>query len=199
MITTIIFDLSEVLIAGLIGIEKQLAQLVNLPEDEFLESLWTESFWLLMKGKISEDEYLLDVFEKNKWAADISVFKNVIRKNFHHKVEGMTELIEWLNKDYQLILLSDHSAEWVKYIDSIHPFLKLFNKKYFSFQSGKIKRERQVFELLLNENKLSPAKCLFIDDSEANIMAAREAGLNVICFKNANQLKRELEAYKLFM
>ncbi len=199
MITTIIFDLSEVLIAGLIGIEKQLAQLVNLPEDEFLESLWTESFWLLMKGKISEDEYLLDVFEKNKWAADISVFKNVIRKNFHHKVEGMTELIERLNKDYQLILLSDHSAEWVKYIDSIHPFLKLFNKKYFSFQSGKIKRERQVFELLLNENKLSPAKCLFIDDSEANIMAAREAGLNVICFKNANQLKRELEAYKLFM
>ncbi len=192
MITTIIFDLSEVLIAGLIGIEKGLAPLVNLSEEEFLEGLWTESFWELMKGKISEDEYLDDVFEKNSWKADKNVFKDIIRKNFHNEVEGMIELIEDLSRKYKLILLSDHAEEWVRYIDKNHPFLELFYKKYFSFQSGEIKREKRAFEILLNENKLSPSECLFIDDSPANIKAAEETGLKGILFKNVEQLKANL-------
>jgi len=192
MVQTIIFDLSEVLIAGLIGIEKELAPLVNLSEEEFLEGLWTDAFWDLMKGKISEDEYLSDVFIRNKWEIDKNIFKKVIRKNFHNKVEGMIELIEELSKDYKLILLSDHAKEWVKYINEIHPFLNLFHKKYFSFQFGEIKREKKAFELLLNENNLKASDCLFIDDSPANIKAASEVGLNAIWFENVNQTKKEL-------
>lgn len=195
MITTIIFDLSEVLIAGLIGIEKDLAPLVNLSQDKFLEELWTDSFWNLMKGKISEDEYLSDVFERNNWKADKKVFKDIIRKNFHNEVEGMIELIEKLSKNNKLILLSDHAEEWVRYIDQIHPFLKLFVKKYFSFQFGEIKREKLAFELLLNENNLSPSECLFIDDSPANIKAAEEVNLNVIQFIDCNQVKADINKY----
>lgn len=192
MVQTIIFDLSEVLIAGLIGIEKELAPLVNLSEEEFLEGLWTDAFWDLMKGKISEDEYLSDVFIRNKWEIDKNIFKKVIRKNFHNKVEGMIELIEELSKDYKLILLSDHAVEWVEYIDKIHPFLKLFHKKYFSFQLREIKREKKAFELLLNENNLQAVDCLFIDDSPANIEAATEIGIISIRFRNCQELKEQL-------
>lgn len=195
MITTIIFDLSEVLIAGLIGIEKELAPLVNLSEEDFLEGLWTDSFWELMKGKITEDEYLSDVFQRNNWKADKSVFKEIIRKNFHNEVEGMIDLIEELGKKTRLILLSDHAEEWVKYIDKIHPFLNLFYKKYFSFEFGEIKRERRAFQLLLEKNKLSAPECLFIDDSPANINAALDVGMNALQFKDVNQLKEKLVPY----
>ena len=143
MIKTIIFDLSEVLIAGLVGIEKELAPLVNLSEEDFLEGLWTDSFWELMKGRISEDEYLSDVFQRNNWNADKNIFKNVIRKNFHHEVEGMIEILENLSNDYKLILLSDHAEEWMEYIEKVYPFLDLFHRKYFSFQSGEIKRKKR--------------------------------------------------------
>jgi len=193
MVQTIIFDLSEVLIAGLIGIEKELAPLVNLSEEEFLEGLWTDSFWVLMKGKITEDEYLSDVFKRNKWEVDKNIFKKVIRKNFHNKVEGMIGVVEKLSKDYKLILLSDHAEEWVKYINEIHPFLNLFHKKYFSFQFGEIKREKKAFELLLNEDNLKASDCLFIDDSPANIKAASEVGLKGIQFKGVAPLKLSLE------
>ncbi len=189
MITTIIFDLSEVLIAGLIGVEKELAPLVNLSEGDFLKSLWIDSFKELMKGKISEDEYLEDVFKKNNWKADKELFKAVIRKNFHNEVEGMIGLIEELSKKYRLILLSDHAKEWIEYIDKIHPFLSLFDEKYFSFQSGEIKREKRAFELLLNENKLLASECLFIDDSSTNVRVAEELGLNVIRFESVQQLR----------
>ena len=192
MITTIIFDLSEVLISGLIGIEKELAPLVNLSEDKFLRGLWTDSFKELLKGKISEDEYLNDIFERNKWETNKELFKAIVRKNFHNEVEGMIGLITELNKNCKLILLSDHAKEWIEYIDKIHPFLNLFDKKYFSFQSGEIKREKRAFELLLNENNLSAAECVFIDDSPTNIMVAKEVGLITIQFNGIVNLKKQL-------
>ena len=192
MITTIIFDLSEVLIFGLIGIEKELAPLVNLSEEIFLKQLWTDSFGELMKGKISEDEYLDDIFEKNNWKADKEIFRKIIRKNFHNEVEGMIGLIEELNRNYKLILLSDHAKEWIEYIDKIHPFLNLFDKKYFSFQTGEIKKEKRAFEFLLNGNKLLPAECVFIDDSPTNIKAAEEVGLKGVLFKSFDSLKENL-------
>jgi HAD superfamily hydrolase (TIGR01509 family) len=192
MITTIIFDLSEVLISGLIGIEKELAPLVNLSEDKFLGGLWTDSFKELLKGKISEDEYLNDIFERNKWETNKELFKAIVRKNFHNEVEGMIGLITELNKNCKLILLSDHAKEWIEYIDKIHPFLNLFDKKYFSFQSGEIKREKRAFELLLNENNLSPAECVFIDDNPTNIMVAKEVGLITIQFNGIVNLQKQL-------
>jgi HAD superfamily hydrolase (TIGR01509 family) len=192
LITTIIFDLSEVLISGLIGIEKELAPLVNLSEDKFLKGLWTDSFKKLMKGKISEDEYLNDVFERNEWEADKELFKAIIRENFHNEVEGMIGLITELNKNFKLILLSDHAKEWIEYIDKIHSFLKLFDKKYFSFQSGEIKRENRAFEILLAENNLRASDCLFIDDSLANIHVAEKIGFNVIRFESVQQLKKSI-------
>lgn len=192
MITTIIFDLSEVLISGLIGVEKELAPLVNLSEDKFLKGLWTDSFKELMKGKISEDEYLNDIFERNNWKADKEIFKEIIRKNFHNEVEGMIGLIVKLNKNYKLILLSDHAKEWIEYIDKIHPFLSLFDKKYFSFQTGEIKSEKRIFDFLLSENNLSASNCLFIDDSLMNIHAAEKIGLNVIRFESVQQLKKSI-------
>ena len=195
MITTIIFDLSEVLISGLIGIERELAPLLNLSENKFLKGLWTDSFKELMKGEIAEDEYLNDVFEKNNWKADKEVFKKIIRKNFHNEVEGMIKLIEELNKKYRLILLSDHAVEWIDYVDKIHPFLNLFDKKYFSFQTGEIKREKRAFELLLRDNNLQTSECLFIDDSLTNVRVAEELGLNVIRFESVQQLKEDIRGF----
>ncbi len=192
MITTIIFDLSEVLISGLIGVEKELAPLVDLSKKTFLKKLWTDSFKELMQGRISEDEYLDDVFEKNNWKADKEIFKAIIRKNFHKEVEGMIELIEELKKNYKLILLSDHAKEWIEYIDKIHPFLSLFDKKYYSFQTGEIKREKRAFELLLKENNLSPDECLFIDDSQANVKVAEDLRIYALFFEDIEQLKRKL-------
>jgi HAD superfamily hydrolase (TIGR01509 family) len=192
MITTIIFDLSEVLISGLIGVEKELAPIVGLSEDKFLRGLWTDSFKELLKGKMSEDEYLDDIFEKNKWKSDKEFFKRIIRKNLHNEMVGMIGLIGKLSKKYKLILLSDHAKEWIDYIDKIHPFLSLFDKKYYSFQSGEIKREKRAFELLLRGNNLLPSECLFVDDSPANIYVAKEVGLRAIQFIGIKNLKKQL-------
>ena len=105
----------------------------------------------------------------------------------------MIKLIEELNKKYKLVLLSDHAVEWIDYVDKIHPFLNLFDKKYYSFQSGEIKREKFAFELLLKENNLQASECLFIDDSKTNIKVAEEVGFYVLLFKGIEQLKENFK------
>lgn len=51
------------------------------------------------------------------------------------------------------------------------------------------------FKYLLNEYKLDPAECIFIDDQEENINAARECGITALQLKNGNYkaVRKELK------
>jgi putative hydrolase of the HAD superfamily len=48
---------------------------------------------------------------------------------------------------------------------------------YFSSDIGKRKPDAEIFEFVLNENKLDPAKTLFIDDTEQHILGAKKLGI----------------------
>jgi hypothetical protein len=43
----------------------------------------------------------------------------------------MEDLVTQLARQHELILLSDHAAEWVGYIQGIHPFLSIFKARFF--------------------------------------------------------------------
>jgi hypothetical protein len=61
MIRTIIFDLSEVLIAGLLGVEHILSPRLSLPPETILAALGGGSLRELCRGLITEEEYLAGV------------------------------------------------------------------------------------------------------------------------------------------
>ncbi len=67
MIQTIIFDLSEVLIAGLLGIEKTLAKQLALPEAQVISAFGGTSLDDLLCGSISEELYLEQIIERQGW------------------------------------------------------------------------------------------------------------------------------------
>ena len=58
MIQTIIFDLSEVLVVGLLGIERPLAVQLRVPELQVLRAFGGSRLERLFCGEITEDEYL---------------------------------------------------------------------------------------------------------------------------------------------
>ena len=190
-INTIIFDLSEVLIAGLVGAEMNLAVRLNREEDTILPAL-ALNLQELCRGEITEEDYLTAVIEKNKWNIKPDELKAIIRGNFHIKVEGMEELLAYLNGKYKLILLSDHAREWVEYILSVHPFLNLFDLRFFSFALRQTKKEPSTFTMVLKQINRAPEECLFIDDNPANVQNALTAGIRGIVFTSAVELKDEL-------
>lgn len=91
----------------------------------------------------------------------------------------------------RLFILSNNFAERAKFYDEAFPWLKeLFEKIYYSWQTGFIKPDPRCWQTILTKNNLAPADCVYFDDSTANIEAAKTLGLNAFIFKDAEETKR---------
>lgn len=191
-ITTIIFDLSEVYLTGLKESQDHFAKLWNVsPEEVYgqFKSADLEAFW---HGKITEDEFWKRIITENNWKFSVAEIKKLVRDNFK-EIEGTRTIIEKLKKmGFQLGLLSVHSKEWVKHCEDKFDYHKLFNSVVYSFEIEVCKPDKKSYEHIIQKLRVSPEECLFIDDSKRNIDSAREMGINVIHFKDPNQLKKEL-------
>ena len=94
------------------------------------------------------------------------------------------QLIERLNLSHKTFLLSNTNEI---HIQKVHQHLQLvsphktlhpyFEKVYFSSDIGMRKPDAEIFEFVLNENKLDPTKTLFIDDTEQHILGAQKVGI----------------------
>lgn len=192
MMRTIIFDLSEVLVAGLVGVEKSLSKQLQLPEDMVLAAFGGRLLEDLCCGRLSEDAYLARIIEQQRWDVSIQPLKRLIRQNLHRRVPGMEDIVAHLAQEYELILLSDHVVEWVEYIRTIHPFLKVFRDQFFSFETGQTKGKASTFHKVLEAIGRKPQECLFIDDNPTNIRAATAVGITSIRFTGVEGLAVEL-------
>lgn len=116
MITTIIFDLSEVYLTGLLGIEEEISKFINKPPEEVLNDINDELLILLFKGKITEDYFWENINTKKSWNIDPILLKKLVRNNFN-EISGTRDIIEELKKSFKLGLLSVHSKEWIEFCE----------------------------------------------------------------------------------
>ena len=89
-------------------------------------------------------------------------------------------MLERLGKRYRLFLLSNtdpiHIDRLRRRMD-LDAFEQLFERVYYSQDTGLRKPERALFERVLRENGLDAARTLFVDDTLENVEGARAAGL----------------------
>lgn len=91
-----------------------------------------------------------------------------------------TSILSNMNKDFAAHLRKN--AEWIKQFDS----------HVFSAELREIKPSPKIFRHCLQVMDCTPSDALFIDDREANILAARKEGITSVLFESANQLRAEL-------
>ena len=197
MIKNIIFDLSEVIISGYHGVERLLKEQFGIPEQDFKEQkqLKNELFLELMRGNLSEKEYLEELLQGTNWNISVEQLKIAIRQNLNKPIPGTMEIIKELKEGkYQLILLSDHAREWMKYIEENNKDLEIFDKKIFSYDIGTVKSDEQTFKIVLEQAGIVADETLFIDDYEKNVENAEAVGIHGIVFENAEQLRKTLSS-----
>lgn len=205
MIKNIIFDLSEVIISGYRGIEEVVleSQYGTIENQELLENeadldsmRENEVFLDLLRGKLTEEEYLNHVLKNKNWNVSVEQLKTAIRQNLNQPIPGTMEIVKQLKAkgNYQLILLSDHAREWMEYIETRNEDLRIFDKKIFSYDIGTTKSEVQTFETVLEQTEIVADETLFIDDYEKNIKNAEKVGIHGIVFENAEQLRKTLSS-----
>ncbi len=195
MIRALLFDLSDVLVVGLTGIEARLQAILPYPGDEILRQLRGDAMLNFLLGYCSEEEYLGRVKRAHGWEPDVDQIKAIIREHFKTAMPGAAEIVASLARSYPLYLLSDHGREWARYIEAEHAFLGLFARRFYSFELHLRKNNPEVYRTVLRQVGLPAAECLFVDDRPGFLAAAGLAGLPGILFENSHQLKDKLREH----
>ena len=197
MMRAILFDLSDVLVVGLTGIEARLQPYLPYAGDEILRQLRGDAMLDFLLGYCSEEEYLGRVKHDYGWELSIDQIKAIIRQHFKTAIPGAGEIVASLAKDYPLYLLSDHGREWARYIEAEHPFLGLFTRRFYSFDLHLRKNNPEVYREVLRQIGVPAAGCLFIDDRPGFLAAASQVGLAGILFENSDQVRSKLREYSI--
>jgi putative hydrolase of the HAD superfamily len=181
MIETLIFDFGDVFI----NLDKNATPLAL--NKLGLEKWSSEIDYLnfnFEKGLISRNDFLvgLNKLVPNASPDEVLDAWNCILLDFP---KYRLEFIEKLSKKYQLFLLSNTDSIHIHHFkeksgdDFYYRFYNCFEKVYFSFDLGMRKPDIEIFNFVINENKLIPEKTLFIDDNFDNISGAKKTGLKV--------------------
>ena len=110
-------------------------------------------------------------------------------------IEGTVQVLDELRRGgVRLFALSNWSAETFRLTRGRFPFLEWFDGLVVSGEEGVTKPDRRIFELLIERFGLVPAATVFVDDSAANVTAARDLGLDAVRFRDAGGLRRDLAA-----
>jgi 2-haloacid dehalogenase len=109
-------------------------------------------------------------------------------------IDGSVEILRGL-KDQSIPCYALTNMEAWTYPGRVerYPFLGWFDGTVVSGFEGVAKPDLRVFELLLGRFGLDPSSTLFIDDSAANVEAARRAGMQAIQFESPEHLRRSLQ------
>jgi len=113
------------------------------------------------------------------------------------EIAGTVEILRELHAaEVPVLALTNWSAETFPVALERFDFLDLFEDIIVSGEEGVAKPDPQIFEILKERvsHLAGLDDCVFIDDSLANVAAAREAGMDAIHFTDPEHLRHDLVA-----
>lgn len=94
-------------------------------------------------------------------------------------IAGRKEFLAELRKEYRLILLSNtNSIHYSTLLPETQPILDTFDSVYLSFEIGLRKPDQAIFDWVMDTEGLKPADLYFVEDSPANLIAAKSLGIS---------------------
>ncbi|MGE5298165.1 MAG: HAD-IA family hydrolase [Acidobacteriaceae bacterium] len=123
--------------------------------------------------KLKEQEFLKYVFKEDRAS------------------EKMIDLARRLKaSNIKVFVLSNNYRERSDFYGGYAWIHEVVDKAYYSWQTGFIKPNPEAWKLILRENNLRAEECLFFDDQDKNIDAAKSVGMPAYKFKNEEELER---------
>lgn len=196
MIKALFFDSGDVIIKeGFNPGIKEYEKKYNLPEGSLYVSAHDRQYWKeFTLGDITEKEYfdnILNDYQGSK--LNIPELKSIINNNF----KPNTELLEFLKniKDrFILGIISNHPKEWFERCVKKFSWDKIFSIYVVSGNIHFRKPDSRIFEYALNQAKLSPNECMYIDNRPDILEGATKLGFATILYLNNKQIIDEINA-----
>lgn len=200
MIDTIIFDLGGVLIDWNPRYVYKQLYLTEDAMEHFLSEICTNSWNEKQdEGRSFQEatELLINNFPeyKNEIIAYYSRWKDMLGGPIHATVDIFSKLRD-LNK-YRIFALTNWSDESFPVALEMFDFLHWFDGIVVSGAEKLKKPDPDIFRVLFDRYNINSVNAVFIDDNHANIVAARQLGLNTIHFLSSEQCKHALSEYNI--
>lgn len=189
----VIFDLNGVFIQSP-KLSLRYAEKFGISEQEFLVALKEIMAIVRLPGAGEAYSYWKPYLDK--WGINLNHEEFL---HFWFSAEGGNEEMVSLARElkargFKLFIHSNNFRERSDYYKNNFPFLtELFDKLYYSWQTGYMKPDERGFRLILEENNLRPEECIYFDDSEHNVEAAKSLGLESYIFEGPEQVKGVIE------
>ena len=181
---TIIFDFGGVLLnLNMQACVDAFARLGYSKIDELIDHYKQKGIFLLFEeGKISSDDF----FQELQQIVGNHISREELEKAYLSFLEDIPayklELILQLRKQYKILMLSNINEfifDFCKenhFKKNGHVFEDYFDKVYLSYEMGICKPDSRIFEQMIEDAKLIPQQCLFLDDGIKNIETAQALG-----------------------
>jgi putative hydrolase of the HAD superfamily len=99
------------------------------------------------------------------------------------------------NDGRRLHYLSNMPLPYADHLEREHEFLGWFESGVFSARVRQIKPEPAIFATAARHFAAMPSQLVFIDDVQANVQAARQAGWNALHFVDPDSCEAQLRAH----
>lgn len=150
------------------------------------------------KGNISTVDFLSEANQKLKTNVHIDEFHKIWNKN-HIENSEMAALLQKLKTERPLYLLSNTNESHWHYLENNFRVSRHFEERILSFQVHASKPDKKIYEEVLKRSGRLASECLFVDDLEENIQAAKNIGMQGIRFQGIDHLKKELALHGIFV
>jgi putative hydrolase of the HAD superfamily len=152
----------------------------------------------LERGEVTEEQFLQDL----AWALEQELghrprlhrFREIWFEALHANDEMLALMRELRERGYRMAILTNNVREWEELWRSKLPVDEIFELVVDSAWVGLRKPDPAIYRLTIErlDDGLDPRECLFVDDNELNVEAARELGMPAVRFVSNEQAIPEI-------
>jgi HAD superfamily hydrolase (TIGR01509 family) len=184
--TTIVFDFTGVIMEG--PLFTWARQNLSPNDEKYLFMMESAHKWDM--GEISLSE-AYQIMSQITGIAPEAIWQTFYEESVLNS--GVINVIRRLRKHYKIILFSNHLGELLRRILLVHKISDLFEEIYISSEYKMKKPDVRFYEVMLSAINAQKDAIVFIDDTQTNIQAALNIGIQAILYNNPDQLIYDLE------
>lgn len=193
MIKAVIFDLNGVFLESE-PLSSRFEEKFGIPADEFYPILKE----IMDKVRKPNPPKIYELWKPhlNKWSLNLTE-----QEFFDFWFSGeklVPELIDYAKglrqKGLKVFVLSNNFKERTTYYrQNLSEIFKDLDGEYFSWETGFVKPDPKAYENILEKNNLKAEECVYFDDSDKNVEAARSLGIHAEKYEGLEKTKSAIE------
>jgi epoxide hydrolase-like predicted phosphatase len=173
-------------------------EVLGVAMQRIAERLGEHPLYELERGRISESEFLHDLSRELApelgHPPELHRFSEIYFRALDPNQPMIDLMRDLRERGYRMALLTNNVREWEPLWRGMLPVDEIFEVIVDSAVVGFRKPEPEIYELTLARlGGTRAAECLFVDDVEDNVAAARGMGMAAIHFRSNDQAIAEIE------